>query len=462
MEYKFPTYEVEIGENLELSSESDGRLSKSWVNHPSLGRCLFKVASPEGFKLEERRLDWREKVAYELGVILGLPVAQTELAEGYLMQESDRLSGSLSVDYTIENGYTISLRSFLSETDPTYDSQDSEGYEGYDGYNIPNVVDCLTRNAVGLPITWEKIAGIEDGADLLTGYLLMDCWLGATDRHDENLEIALTEEGYVLCPSFDHGDSMGSKLGREERELGDLENPRLSESCWWETKRDGDRRHTEEISLDRAFMIAAAIRPKAARTWLERLFQVQHQEIEEVFNRIPEEKIGREEGEFARRLIKHNQSKLLEMRELVQRSEESNVGDGEEARGMSMISDRQQQRPIQLKAGSEEQRRWAREIDGIVKECLERKVFPRSVVAVGPGIEEFTGQKYKVVENREEGYRSVESLDGRGELMRSGMDGKIEHGRGLSAVDRQNWEETREFVQRRIADGVEKGKGFER
>ena len=48
--------------------------------------------------------------------------------------------------------------------------------------------------------------------------------------------------------------------------------------------------------------------------------------------------------------------------------------------------------------------------------------------------------------------------------MRCGLDGKIEHGRGLTEVDRRNWEETREFVQRGIADGVakERGKGFDR
>jgi hypothetical protein len=73
----------------------------------------------------------------------------------------------------------MSLRGFLSQVDPNYDCAYSDSYE--DGYSIENVMYYLQQISVGLPPKWAKIDAIDDGSDLLVGYLLLDAWLGATD-----------------------------------------------------------------------------------------------------------------------------------------------------------------------------------------------------------------------------------------------------------------------------------------
>jgi hypothetical protein len=93
MSQKFPIYRVEPAyRSIAITqSDSEGRFYKYWCNHPQLGSCLFKAAAPDGFTPEQRRLDWSEKTAAELGKLLGLPVARTELAIGF-----DSLGGEAS------------------------------------------------------------------------------------------------------------------------------------------------------------------------------------------------------------------------------------------------------------------------------------------------------------------------------------------------------------------------------
>jgi hypothetical protein len=76
---KFSIYQ--IGDLGDLKIEEDnGRFDKYWINHPELGRCLFKAASSIDSTPERQQMDWREKVAFELGKLISLPMAQTEFA----------------------------------------------------------------------------------------------------------------------------------------------------------------------------------------------------------------------------------------------------------------------------------------------------------------------------------------------------------------------------------------------
>jgi len=325
---KFPIYRLEDRSITEIGREDDGRFFKYWANGTKLGRCLFKAAFPYDSSVDYRyaeakasptprfrqqhRMDWREKVAAELGNLLGLPMAQTELATIYIPQNDTWISGSISVDHTPPVSEVISLRRFLSQVDPNYDSAYSDSFE--DGYNVSNVMFYLERNSVGLPLNWNGIEGIEDGSDLLVGYLLIDAWLGATDRHDENLEIAISESGYSLCPTFDHGDCLGSKLAQEEQQSGNFADYRLMESCWWETQTIDERSETVEITTIRALEIAVNIRPIAAAIWLARLRQINLTQVVDIFSRIPDDLMMINETRFSIELLEYNRQNIFNLK----------------------------------------------------------------------------------------------------------------------------------------------------
>jgi hypothetical protein len=307
MSDEFPIYQVEQVNRAKVNtrSDSEGRFYKYWCSYPQLGRCLFKAAAPDGFTVEERRLDWHEKVAAELGKLLGLPIARTELAVGYVQELKTYISGTLSVDYTPAGGQIMSGRRFLSIADPSYDV---EQVDGADFYNIENILSRLQENSVGLP---SAPMAIENGADLMVGYLLFDAWLSATDRHDENWELALLEDGYRLCPTFDHGDSLGAKLSLGEIRAKDFGSAKLVESCWWKNRLVDGQVSTVEISTAEAFAIGAELRPLAARAWLKCLASVNSADIQRIFEQIPIVVVDAERSQFAIDLLEFNRQNLL-------------------------------------------------------------------------------------------------------------------------------------------------------
>jgi hypothetical protein len=300
---KFLVYNILNTSLNQIQDEDDGRFLKSWIELKDLGRCLFKAGVAIEPTASQQRLDWREKAAFELGKLINLPMAKTELANFRSSKNHPGIAGTISLDYTPNNAVVISLREFITQADADYDSSYSDDFD--DGYNVVNVIDLFDRHSVGLPHDWIAIEGINDAADLLVGYLMLDTWLGANDRHDENLEIAISATGYSLCPTFDHGDCLGSKLADNEQNLDNLTNPRLSESCWWEKD--------EEISTIRALEIAADIRPNAAAIWQEQLARITPKQIAEIFDRIPDDRITPTSAKFAQDLLAYNQQHILSL-----------------------------------------------------------------------------------------------------------------------------------------------------
>jgi hypothetical protein len=312
----FPIYRVEPKDRYgtDTGVDTEGRFYKYWCNHPELGHCLFKAASPDGFTPRERRWDWSEKVAAELGKLLGLPIARTELAIGYAQELGGYIDGTLSVDYTPMNGQVMSCRRFLSIVDPLYEV---ESLDGLDAYNVENVLSYLQTQSVGLPLNWQPPAGIETGADVLVGYLLFDALISATDRHDENLELAILEAGYFLCPTFDHGDSLGVKLLAESRSISNFQDPKLIESCWWQNLTVEGQVEAVEISNIEAFNIASKLRPMAAIIWLEVLTRIEIEDIRVIFEQLPAERIDQVSSRFAIDLLDFNRQNLLSRSELL-------------------------------------------------------------------------------------------------------------------------------------------------
>jgi hypothetical protein len=310
MSQKFPIYRVEPAyRSIAITqSDSEGRFYKYWCNHPQLGSCLFKAAAPDGFTPEQRRLDWSEKTAAELGKLLELPVARTELAIGFDRERQMYIPGTLSANYIPSGGQAISGRRFLASVDPLYDV---ERFDGIDLYNVENILRHLQENFVGLPREWSPPIGIETGADLMLGYLIFDSWLSATDRHDENWELALLDDGYRLCPTFDHGDSLGVNLSDRERETRNFDQFKLTQSCWWNNSVIDGAVESLEITTADAFAIGATLRSDAAKIWQEKLAVITPEQIDGIFARIPDEIITPIMDEFARELLVYNQEKII-------------------------------------------------------------------------------------------------------------------------------------------------------
>lgn len=256
--------------------EPGGYLTKFWVDHPQLGRSLVKLD-------EETAPGWSEKVVYEIAKLLNLPTARYELGV-YNGQQNISLSQNFKDSkLTYINGDTL-IRSSLDE------------YK----YNADNSLQALEINEVKLPSDYQPPAGIQNGADLFVGYLMLDTLVTNNDRHGGNWEIGIDNRGEkTLAPVYDNGASFGVDFG----------------SLVYDNKTPTE--YTDNIvsmfgvRLDEAFDRATAIRPEAAKVWRSQLEKIDCFTIEGLFNRIPQKLISTKAKTFALELVDSNQQKSL-------------------------------------------------------------------------------------------------------------------------------------------------------
>jgi hypothetical protein len=304
MNIKYPVYQVDedmVQPSPRSETEVQGRLRKAWVFHPELGTCLFKESIFGEQAMLNYQTDWSEKVAYELAKLIGIPVARYELSIATLRsfgQEETR--GILTPRYHENNCVVLNGEFFLNRFSPGY----SQYYP--DSYNVPSVMAAMDTMKVASPLdNWVPIENIKTGSDIFTGYLLFDSWIGNQDRHSSNFEILVKNDHLEIAPSFDHGNSLGAIMTESRRrEVSPQEYMTLLPSAFWNAE-------MTRVKASDVFGQAASLMPAAAAIWIERLSQIQSSQIQEVFDRIPEDRITRDSLSFAQQLLNFNQKKLI-------------------------------------------------------------------------------------------------------------------------------------------------------
>lgn len=274
------------------------------------GRWLFKAARPGTGD------DWSEKIAAELATLLDLPCAQVELGS-YLKNR-----GSISRKFHSENTSLTHGNEMLSTIIPNYPRPDESSPKQLKVrlHTVEAVFQALEQFQVGLPPGRGPVAGIVSAADLFTGYLLFDAWIGNTDRHHENWACVRQTDGVrVLAPSYDHAASMGALLRAEERASRLTTKDKNFAVEAYASKALSALHATPEspkpmLTIE-AFRRAAERRSLAAVAWLDRLASVPEDKIEGVLSRIPERRMSSSDALFTKRLLEFNRSKLINLRE---------------------------------------------------------------------------------------------------------------------------------------------------
>jgi hypothetical protein len=300
MDEKYQIYRIDPGLILDEQVE-DGMLRKNWYLHPQLGKCLFKEAAPTQAIISDARTDWTEKVVNEIANLLGLPVARYELATGYFGKSTKLVEGVVSINCVPNNAQVFTGEEFLTRIlacnldDPRQ-------------YTIENVLKALDLADVKVPSNWQQpIAGIDTGAKLFVGYMMLDCLVNNSDRHDHNWEVMAVGERIELVSSFDHGLSLGSTDEDEDKPTLSLADyvERYSQSCF--------QSGYNKLPALTVFECCVKLYPDAARIWQERIKQVTSAQIEKIFNRIPDGRITPLAAKFAIELLDFNQQRISDL-----------------------------------------------------------------------------------------------------------------------------------------------------
>lgn len=294
--------EVDVTSWLPAGEEPRGTKAKLWLFEDGAGedrRWLWKAATfatARGGDAYRKGDDWAEKVAAELAKLLGLPAPRVELAK------RDDSMGIISLDFT--NDHTLSLgNELIAGVNVSYTAT---GRTRAEGYSLAAVLDAL-----------ELVRPPEDDEDCHTsfgwfaGYVMLDAWIGNTDRHHENWGALVNGEGHqVLAPTFDHSSSLGFLLSDQEREDRlNSRDPAYDVEHWAgraQTPFEG-RPSTVVLAHD-----ALALAPTpCSRKWLRRLAAVKSRSSE-VFDQIPATRMTELSRAFATRVLDHNAATLLE------------------------------------------------------------------------------------------------------------------------------------------------------
>jgi hypothetical protein len=283
-----------------------GSKEKLWFRDPDdeEPRVLFKFNRPGTGE------DWSEKIAAELAQLLGLPHSKVELA----MFEEQR--GAALVDFT-DNGRVALVHGneLLEFVDPDYPTE--RRYRAVK-HTVAAVQNILTRPGVKMPDAPRPLpSGVTDAFGVFIGYLMLDAWIGNTDRHHENWGLLWhaddASRSLVLAPSFDHASSLGRELtddGRTRAGQASQGTPaeryaRRARSAFYPG--DGSAR---ALSPWVAFHTAAASRPHTGRAWLNRLDSVPREVVREMVGAVPESLMSSTAKDFACALLEYN-AKLL-------------------------------------------------------------------------------------------------------------------------------------------------------
>ena len=307
--------------------EGRGTRPKAWVRiPPENDPWLLKIPRPNTGE------HWAEKIAAEIGGLIGVNCAQVELARFAHQAAFPRLwqGGPTTPPGQAQSSLAATVcRSFLPDawtTGAEYDffhgwevlQQLVEGYDtalrfGQLDHNVKNIATALTVS-MGVD-TMNPMPMWQRAMESLASYALLDGIIGNTDRHHENWMIAWVHDRgdmtMEIMPSFDHASSLGREL-TDDRRRQILEADRVSR--YVQRGRGGvyvgDARRRAPSPLHLARLLCRW-RPTFTRKTLDRIDRLSENDVRTAVRRVPCEFMSDISKEFACQVILTGRRELL-------------------------------------------------------------------------------------------------------------------------------------------------------
>ena len=281
---------IEIPAEARSDVEQLGSKPKFWFKHQEQD-WLFKESRDTAGE------DWSEKVASEVAHLMGLPTHHAELA---IWQGR---SGCAVKSFIRPNqGFLTHGNELLGGLITGYDKEKQRGQADHTFDNIVQVLEKL--------FTSDKDRLL--AASHMVGYLVLDAFIGNTDRHHQNWGVLVERRSALggpaavllrLAPTFDHASSLG-------RELTDAARARyLREGAIERYVRNGrggifehpqSKHGMSPIAL--AEMLAQRY-PIFFKSWQTRVADLSESALAELLERVPDSRISPLGRKFALALL---------------------------------------------------------------------------------------------------------------------------------------------------------------
>ncbi len=321
----------------QLRLESRGSRRKFWISFEEKPKLwLLKYPRPDTGE------HWAEKIAAEVGKLIGVDCARVELAEsgGDLVticesfypdvwfgeydlsdEQSDLLEGEQGADGEMD--WIVEIVSpdveetiFLEGRDVlawSNDHYDIEARFRQRDHNVGNIVQAVKEMFHDL--STPGIAQIDDIMRALASYALLDGLIGNMDRHHENwmLKIEFSDEGNWMsaAPSFDHASSLGREL-RDDLRLRRMSSGGVTD--YLRRGRGGVYNDVDDKYAPAPLALARSVChrwPDYTRDTMDRIASVGDSEFQSAVDRVPPEFMSEAAKDFAFQIIVTSRRELL-------------------------------------------------------------------------------------------------------------------------------------------------------
>jgi hypothetical protein len=258
---------------------------------------------------------WAEVIAASLAELLELPHAHYELA---LWRDKAGVvnSGVVTRSFVAKGLNLVHGNELLAERDPTYPTEGAR-YIRTQKHTISAVRGVIGAHGIALPLDWKPLEGIKSPVDVFGGYLLLDAWIGNTDRHHENWAIVVDPTyGYrYLAPTYDHASSLGAHHEDEQRLLRlDSRDPAYRVEGYV-TRSDARSALYLQIGEAKPLPMLEAFRAWCGTDdcgpWLERLASIEDMAIETLLDRVPGPVMSGPARAFTKAILSINRGRIL-------------------------------------------------------------------------------------------------------------------------------------------------------
>ncbi len=306
--------------------EPRGSRTKFWIRFVEEAEWwLLKFPRPQTGE------HWAEKVAFEIGRLIGVDCAQVELARYHGPAATGHEEVNAGDDQQIVQKAQLATicKSFLGDEQgaewagsalhgwevlqfevPDYDAERVREQRDHNIKNITRVLFKLTTDHQTNPMPrWEH------RLEQVASYALLDGLIGNTDRHHENWMVAYVQEGndtgIKSMPSFDHASSLGREL-TDDRRRQYLESNKVLE--YLRKGRGGVYVNSRRERAPSPLFLARLLcrwRPECTRRTLERIENLSEDRIRTAVERVPGEFMSDLAKEFAVRVMTTSRQELL-------------------------------------------------------------------------------------------------------------------------------------------------------
>jgi hypothetical protein len=279
------------------ASEPLGTKEKYWIiDNKTNIQSLFKIGR------ENTGEDWAEKVAYEIGYKIGLPVAEYELA---IYEDTQ---GTLSKSFVKENDRLIHGNELLAKVDKNYPIDRFYKVREYKLETVLNLMKILQIKH-----------NIKDALHNFIGYIIFDCLIANQDRHHENWGFILSGKIISLAPSYDHASGFGCKVSDDEirKRLNTKDKNYDIKAFCKKAKTPFYDFQSNKINTIKSCEIVIDYDKASFCYWLDKISSIDDNVYVDIFSKIPDEFISKMSIKFAIKVIKENKQRLIMLKNKV-------------------------------------------------------------------------------------------------------------------------------------------------